>query len=56
MARLSEEASICVLRIGGRLLELRRGRSEGPDIIDGEMEPGVLGEAGVDRDGESRAS
>ena len=55
-ARLSEEASIWVLRSGGKLLELRRGNSEGADIIDGEMEPGVLGEAGVDRDGESRAS
>jgi len=56
IARLSDEASIWVLRSGGRLLELRRGNSEGADIIDGEMEPGVLGEAGVDRHGESRAS
>jgi len=43
-----------VLRSGGKLLELRRGNSEGADIIEGEM--GVLGEAGVDRDGESHAS
>lgn len=44
------------MRIGGKLLELRRGKSNGVDIMDGEMEPGVLGEAGVDREGESRAS
>jgi len=55
-ARLSEEASIWVLRSGGKLLELRRVNRDGADITDGEIEPGVLGEAGVDRDGESRAS
>jgi hypothetical protein len=54
--RLSEEESIDVFNIGGRLLELRRGSSEGADIINGEIEPGVFGEVGEDREGESRAS
>lgn len=40
--------------IGGRLLELRRGTSEGAEIIKGET--GVLREVGEDREGESRAS
>ena len=56
MARLSEEESIAVLSNGGKLLELRRGSSDGIEINDGEIEPGVLGEAGEDREGESRAS
>lgn len=55
-ARLSEEESIDVFSIGGRLLELRRGGSEGAEIINGEMEPGVFKEVGEDREGESRAS
>jgi hypothetical protein len=55
-ARLSEEESIDVFRIGGRLLELRRGSSEGAEIINGEIEPGVFREMGEDREGESRAS
>lgn len=55
-ARLSEEESIDVLSNGGKLLELRRGSKEGIEINDGEIEPGVLGEAGEDREGESRAS
>jgi hypothetical protein len=42
--------------ICGKLLELRRGKGEGADIIDGEMELGVLGEVAMDRHGESRAS
>lgn len=54
-ARLSEEESIDVLRSGGRLLELRCANNEGAEII-GEIEAGVLGEAGEDREGESRAS
>jgi hypothetical protein len=54
-ARLSEEESIDVFSIGGRLLELRRGTSEGAEII-GEIEPGVFREVGEDRKGESRAS
>jgi hypothetical protein len=54
MARLSEEESIDVFNIGGRLLELRRGISEGAEIIKGEI--GVLKEVGEDREGESRAS
>jgi hypothetical protein len=48
-AKLSEEESIAVLSNGG-LLELRRGNNEL------EIEPGVLGEPGEDRLGESRAS
>ena len=40
--------------IGGRLLELRRGTSEGAEIIKGEI--GVFREVGDDREGESRAS
>ena len=55
-ARLSEEESIDVLSNGGKLLELRCGSNEGIEINDGEIEPGVLGEAGEDREGESRAS
>lgn len=55
IARLSEEESIDVFNSGG-LLELRCGNNEGAEIIDGEIEPGVLGEAGEDREGESRAS
>jgi hypothetical protein len=55
-ARLSEEEPIDVLSKGGKLLELRRGSNEGIEISDGEIEPGVLGEAGEDREGESRAS
>lgn len=54
-ARLSEEESIDVFRSGGRLLELRRINNEGAEII-GEIDAGVLGEAGEDREGESRAS
>jgi hypothetical protein len=55
-ARLSDEESIDVFSIGGRLLELRRGSSEGAEIINGEIEPGVFREVGEDREGESRAS
>jgi hypothetical protein len=55
-ARLSDEESIDVFSIGGRLLELRRGASEGAETINGEIEPGVFGEVGEDREGESRAS
>jgi len=54
-ARQSEEESIDVFRSGGRLLELRCINNEGAEII-GEIEAGVLGEAGEDREGESRAS
>ena len=54
--RLSDEESIDVFSIGGRLLELRRGTSEGAEIINGEIEPGVFREVGEDREGESRAS
>jgi len=54
IARLSEEESIDVFSIGGRLLELRRGTSEGAEIIKGET--GVFREVGEDREGESRAS
>lgn len=54
-ARLSEEESIDVFSSGGKLLELRRGSNDGMEI-NGETEPGVLGEAGEDREGESRAS
>jgi hypothetical protein len=56
MVRLSEEESILVLSNGGKLLELRCGSNDGIEINDGEIEPGVLGEAGEDREGESRAS
>jgi len=56
MARLSEEESIAVLSNGGKLLELRCGSNDGIEINDGEIEPGVLGDAGEDREGESRAS
>lgn len=56
MARLSEEESIDVLSIGGRLLELRRDTSAGAEIIKGEIEPGVFREVGEDWEGESRAS
>jgi len=45
-----------VFSIGGRLLELRRGTSEGAEITEGEIEPGVFREVGEDRKGESRAS
>jgi len=55
-ARLSDEESIDVLSSGGKLLELRPGSNVGIEISDGEIEPGVLGEAGEDREGESRAS
>jgi hypothetical protein len=44
-----------VFSIGGKLLELRRGTSEGAEIIKGETEPGVVREVG-DWEGESRAS
>lgn len=54
IARLSDEESIDVFSIGGRLLELRRGSSEGAEINNGEI--GVLREVGEDREGESRAS
>jgi hypothetical protein len=48
IARLSEEESIDVFSIGGRLLELRRGTSEGAEITKGETEPGVFREVGED--------
>jgi hypothetical protein len=56
MARLSEEESIDVFSIGGRLLELRRGTSEGAEINKGEAESGVFREVGEDWEGKSRAS
>ena len=56
IARLSDEESIDVFSIGGRLLELRRGSSEGAEIIKGEIEPGIFREVGEDWEGESRAS
>jgi hypothetical protein len=56
IARLSEEESIDVFSIGGRLLELRRGTSEGAEIMKGEIELGVFREVGEDWEGESRAS
>jgi hypothetical protein len=56
IARQSEEESIDVFSIGGRLLELRRGTSEGAEITKGEIEPGVFREVGEDWEGESRAS
>lgn len=42
-----------MFNIGGRLLELRRGTSEGAEIMN---EAGVFGEVGEDWEGESRAS
>jgi len=56
IARLREEESIDVFSIGGRLLELRRGTSDGAEIIKGETEPGIFREVGEDWEGESRAS